>query len=183
MLGLVWALREFRSYLYGQLFLLRTDHSCLRWLTQSEGQWNTEQDACTATPTRYPGTALLSVDGWLPNPELKTWRRALKTSCWPPSRQTQRSNYCGNGWLARAGRWNVTWSVAVTCTCVQRRSSIVSSGDIALDSRSKKGLSRRWCREPSETKSSSQCTTVSTEVTWLSGGRWHDSGADSTGTG
>ncbi|KRX29927.1 hypothetical protein T09_5776, partial [Trichinella sp. T9] len=43
----------------------------------------------------------------LPNSELKTWRRALKTSCWPPSRQTQRSSYCGNGWLARAGRWNV----------------------------------------------------------------------------
>ncbi|KRX69588.1 Protein NYNRIN [Trichinella sp. T6] len=40
----------------------------------------------------------------LPNSQLKTWRRALKPSCSPHSRQTQRSNYCGNGWLARAGR-------------------------------------------------------------------------------
>ncbi|KRY05098.1 Retrovirus-related Pol polyprotein from transposon, partial [Trichinella britovi] len=41
MLGLVWALREFRPYLYGQRFLVRTDHSCLRWLTtfrEPEGQ-------------------------------------------------------------------------------------------------------------------------------------------------
>ncbi|KRY06520.1 Transposon Tf2-9 polyprotein [Trichinella patagoniensis] len=52
----------------------------------------------------------------------------------------------------------------------------VSSCDIAADSRSRKGLSRRWCREPSETKSYSQCTTVGTQVTWLSGGRWHESG-------
>ncbi|KRY26477.1 hypothetical protein T03_16954, partial [Trichinella britovi] len=26
-------------------------------------KWNTEQDACTATPTRYPGTAVHNVDG------------------------------------------------------------------------------------------------------------------------
>ncbi|KRZ49542.1 Retrovirus-related Pol polyprotein from transposon [Trichinella nativa] len=41
MLSLVWALREFRPYLYGQRFLVRTDHSCLRWLTtfrEPEGQ-------------------------------------------------------------------------------------------------------------------------------------------------
>ncbi|KRX42752.1 Retrovirus-related Pol polyprotein from transposon 17.6, partial [Trichinella sp. T6] len=41
MLGLVWALREFRPYLYGQRFLVRTDHSCLRWLRnfkEPEGQ-------------------------------------------------------------------------------------------------------------------------------------------------
>ncbi|XP_003369202.1 Pao retrotransposon peptidase family protein [Trichinella spiralis] len=41
MLGLVWALREFRPYLYGQRFLVRTYHSCLRWLTtfkEPEGQ-------------------------------------------------------------------------------------------------------------------------------------------------
>ncbi|KRZ65375.1 Retrovirus-related Pol polyprotein from transposon, partial [Trichinella papuae] len=41
MLGLVWALREFRPYLYGQPFLVRTDHSCLRWLMtfkEPEGQ-------------------------------------------------------------------------------------------------------------------------------------------------
>ncbi|KRY23113.1 Retrovirus-related Pol polyprotein from transposon [Trichinella patagoniensis] len=31
-LYLVWALREFRPYFYGQRFLVRTDHSCLRWL-------------------------------------------------------------------------------------------------------------------------------------------------------
>ncbi|KRY44651.1 Retrovirus-related Pol polyprotein from transposon, partial [Trichinella britovi] len=41
MLGLVWALREFRPYLYGQRLLGRTDHSCLRWLKnfkEPEGQ-------------------------------------------------------------------------------------------------------------------------------------------------
>ncbi|KRX33182.1 Retrovirus-related Pol polyprotein from transposon [Trichinella murrelli] len=41
MLRLVWALREFRPYLYGQRFLVRTDHSCLRWLRnfkEPEGQ-------------------------------------------------------------------------------------------------------------------------------------------------
>ncbi|KRZ85815.1 Retrovirus-related Pol polyprotein from transposon [Trichinella sp. T8] len=41
MLSLVWALREFRPYLYGQRFLVRTDHSCLRWLRnfkEPEGQ-------------------------------------------------------------------------------------------------------------------------------------------------
>ncbi|KRX33695.1 Retrovirus-related Pol polyprotein from transposon [Trichinella murrelli] len=41
MLGLVWDLGEFRLYLYGQRFLVRTDHSCLRWLRnfkESEGQ-------------------------------------------------------------------------------------------------------------------------------------------------
>ncbi|KRY18985.1 Retrovirus-related Pol polyprotein from transposon [Trichinella patagoniensis] len=44
MLGLVWALREFRPYLYGQRFLVRTDHSCLRWLRnfkEPEGQFYT----------------------------------------------------------------------------------------------------------------------------------------------
>ncbi|KRZ22485.1 Retrovirus-related Pol polyprotein from transposon, partial [Trichinella nativa] len=35
MLGLVWALREFRPYLYGQRFLVCNDHSCLRWLRNS----------------------------------------------------------------------------------------------------------------------------------------------------
>ncbi|KRY45605.1 Retrovirus-related Pol polyprotein from transposon [Trichinella britovi] len=41
MLGFVWALREFRSYIYGLRFLLRTDRSCLRWMTtfkEPEGQ-------------------------------------------------------------------------------------------------------------------------------------------------
>ncbi|KRY33719.1 Retrovirus-related Pol polyprotein from transposon, partial [Trichinella britovi] len=41
MFRLVWALREFRPYLYGQRFLVRTDHSCLRWLLyfkKPEGQ-------------------------------------------------------------------------------------------------------------------------------------------------
>ncbi|KRY03767.1 Transposon Ty3-G Gag-Pol polyprotein [Trichinella patagoniensis] len=33
MLGFVWTLRESRLYLYGQRFLLRTDHICLRCLT------------------------------------------------------------------------------------------------------------------------------------------------------
>ncbi|KRX79010.1 Retrovirus-related Pol polyprotein from transposon 17.6 [Trichinella sp. T6] len=50
MLGLVWALREFRPYLYGQRFLVRTDHSCLRWLRnfkEPEGQ-----DAFMAMLTR-----------------------------------------------------------------------------------------------------------------------------------
>ncbi|KRZ63537.1 hypothetical protein T08_5009, partial [Trichinella sp. T8] len=60
---------------------------------------------------------------------------------------------------------------------------MASSGDIAADSRLRKGLSRRWCREPSGTKSYSQCTTVGTQVTWVSAGRWHESGADSTGPG
>ncbi|KRX49904.1 Transposon Ty3-G Gag-Pol polyprotein [Trichinella murrelli] len=32
MLGLMLALHEFRPYLYGQRFLVRTDHSCRRWL-------------------------------------------------------------------------------------------------------------------------------------------------------
>ncbi|KRY34787.1 Retrovirus-related Pol polyprotein from transposon [Trichinella spiralis] len=34
MLSLVWGLREFRPYLYGQRFLVRTDHSCLRCLAE-----------------------------------------------------------------------------------------------------------------------------------------------------
>ncbi|KRX20025.1 Retrovirus-related Pol polyprotein from transposon [Trichinella nelsoni] len=41
MLSLVWALREFRPYLYGQRFLVRTDHSYMRWLRnfkEPEGQ-------------------------------------------------------------------------------------------------------------------------------------------------
>ncbi|KRX33622.1 Retrovirus-related Pol polyprotein from transposon 17.6 [Trichinella murrelli] len=41
MLRLVCALREFRPYLYGQRVLVRTDHSCLRWLRnfkEPEGQ-------------------------------------------------------------------------------------------------------------------------------------------------
>ncbi|KRX36670.1 hypothetical protein T05_6761 [Trichinella murrelli] len=33
MLGFVWALREFRSYIYGQRFLLHTGRSCLRWIS------------------------------------------------------------------------------------------------------------------------------------------------------
>ncbi|KRZ52550.1 Retrovirus-related Pol polyprotein from transposon [Trichinella nativa] len=50
-LSLVWALREFRPYLYGQRFLVRTDHSRLRWLRnfkEPEGQ-----DAFTAMPMHY----------------------------------------------------------------------------------------------------------------------------------
>ncbi|KRZ82582.1 Retrovirus-related Pol polyprotein from transposon [Trichinella sp. T8] len=40
MLGLIWTLREFRPYLYGQRFLVRTDHSCLRCLTTfKEPEW------------------------------------------------------------------------------------------------------------------------------------------------
>ncbi|KRY16389.1 Retrovirus-related Pol polyprotein from transposon [Trichinella patagoniensis] len=41
MLSLVWTLREFRPYLYGQRYLVRTDHNCLRWLKtfkEPEGQ-------------------------------------------------------------------------------------------------------------------------------------------------
>ncbi|KRX48479.1 hypothetical protein T05_3657 [Trichinella murrelli] len=104
MLGLVWALREFRSYLYGQLFLLRTDHSCLRWNQRGRlpGGWrvkrsstsklNTEQDVCSLTPTRYPGTALLNVaqsfkDQFLAaqkaDPEIQLLRQWLVGTCWP----------------------------------------------------------------------------------------------------
>ncbi|KRX35647.1 Retrovirus-related Pol polyprotein from transposon [Trichinella murrelli] len=40
MLSLVWTLREFHPYLYGQRFLVRTDHSCLRCLTTfKEREW------------------------------------------------------------------------------------------------------------------------------------------------
>ncbi|KRZ52463.1 Retrovirus-related Pol polyprotein from transposon opus [Trichinella nativa] len=63
MLGFVWALREFRSYLYGRL------HGNVDVLSR------TSFTQCGRLP-----------------------------SCSPHSRQTQRSNYCGNGWLARAGR-------------------------------------------------------------------------------
>ncbi|KRX15925.1 Retrovirus-related Pol polyprotein from transposon 17.6 [Trichinella nelsoni] len=139
---LVWALREFRPYLYGQRFVVRTDHSCLRWLTtfkEPEGQvarWleslaELDFEKGVHAPSR------------LPNSEVNTWRRALKTSCVLPSRRTQRSNYCGKGWLARTGRWDVPRSVALTCMCC-----------------SSNGAARRWCREPSETKSYCQCTTV-----------------------
>ncbi|KRX27221.1 Retrovirus-related Pol polyprotein from transposon [Trichinella nelsoni] len=41
MFGFVWTLREFRPYLYGQRFLVRTDYSYLHWLRnfkESEGQ-------------------------------------------------------------------------------------------------------------------------------------------------
>ncbi|KRZ65623.1 Retrovirus-related Pol polyprotein from transposon 17.6, partial [Trichinella papuae] len=41
LLALVWSIKEFRPYLYGQQFDARTDHSCLRWLRnfkEPEGQ-------------------------------------------------------------------------------------------------------------------------------------------------
>ncbi|KRZ75580.1 Retrovirus-related Pol polyprotein from transposon 17.6 [Trichinella papuae] len=41
LLALVWSIKEFRPYLYGQHFDVRTDHSCLRWLRnfkEPEGQ-------------------------------------------------------------------------------------------------------------------------------------------------
>ena len=41
MLSLVWAVRHFRPYLYGQKFIVRTDHSALQWLRsfrEPEGQ-------------------------------------------------------------------------------------------------------------------------------------------------
>ncbi|KRY64642.1 Retrovirus-related Pol polyprotein from transposon [Trichinella pseudospiralis] len=41
LLALVWSIKEFRPYLYGQQFDVRTDHSCLRWLRnfkEPEGQ-------------------------------------------------------------------------------------------------------------------------------------------------
>ncbi|KRZ02829.1 Transposon Ty3-I Gag-Pol polyprotein, partial [Trichinella zimbabwensis] len=41
LLALMWSIKEFRPYLYGQQFDARTDHSCLRWLRnfkEPEGQ-------------------------------------------------------------------------------------------------------------------------------------------------
>ncbi|KRY52588.1 Retrovirus-related Pol polyprotein from transposon [Trichinella britovi] len=41
MLALVWAVKQFRPYLYGQKFTVRTDHNSLRWLRnfrEPEGQ-------------------------------------------------------------------------------------------------------------------------------------------------
>ena len=32
MLGVVWAVRNFRSYLWGRHFIVRTDHNSLQWL-------------------------------------------------------------------------------------------------------------------------------------------------------
>ncbi|KRX13115.1 Retrovirus-related Pol polyprotein from transposon, partial [Trichinella nelsoni] len=173
-LGLVWALRKFRPYLYGQRFLLRTDHSCLRWLTtfkEPEGQiarWLESLAELDFEVEHRAGRLHGNADALS---QTSCTQCGRLTSCWLPSRRTQRSNYCGNGWLARAGRWNVPRSVAATCTCCGSNGAagwmkIASSGDIAADSRPRKGLSRRWCREPSETKSYSQCTTVGTQVTW-----------------
>ena len=41
MLALVWGIRQFRPYLYGQAFQARTDHNSLKWLhnfREPEGQ-------------------------------------------------------------------------------------------------------------------------------------------------
>ena len=32
MLALVWSVRQFRAYLWGRKFIVRTDHNALRWL-------------------------------------------------------------------------------------------------------------------------------------------------------
>ncbi|KRY42282.1 Retrovirus-related Pol polyprotein from transposon 17.6 [Trichinella spiralis] len=214
MLGLVWALREFRPYLYGQRFLVRTDHSCLRWLTtfkEPEGQvarWLeslaeldfevehragrlhgnadalsrtsctqcgrlVEGSACAVqaaqlrtedVPQNFKGQLLAAQQA---DPKIQLLRQWLVGASWRvecPPECSRDMHVCGSdgavGWMKMA-----------------------LSGDIAADSRPRKGLSRRWCREPSETKSYRQCTTVGTQVTWVSAGRWHESGADSTGPG
>ena len=41
MLPLIWAIRQFRPYLYGKKFTVRTDHNALKWLCsfhEPEGQ-------------------------------------------------------------------------------------------------------------------------------------------------
>ena len=41
MLALIWAIRQFRPYLYGKKFTVRTDHNALKWLCtfhEPEGQ-------------------------------------------------------------------------------------------------------------------------------------------------
>ncbi|KRY16099.1 hypothetical protein T12_7751 [Trichinella patagoniensis] len=76
-------------------------------------------------------------------------------------------------------------SVAM-CTCCGSsgavgRGNMASSVDIAADSWMRKGLSSCWYREPSGVKSCNPWTTVSTQVTWTNGGRWHESEAISAG--
>ncbi|KRX63101.1 Retrovirus-related Pol polyprotein from transposon [Trichinella sp. T9] len=91
MLRLVCALREFRPYLYGQRVLVRTDHSCLRWLRnfkEPEGQ-----DAFMAMLTRCHGPVAFSAgadeeqDQLLTvqqaDPEIQLLRQWVTSGSWP----------------------------------------------------------------------------------------------------
>ncbi|KRX37343.1 Retrovirus-related Pol polyprotein from transposon 17.6 [Trichinella murrelli] len=88
MFGFVWALREFWPYLYSQRFLVRTDHSCLHWLSnfkEPEGQ----------------------VARWLESLAEVDFETVGRGQCMrSPSYPTQKSDYCGSGCVARTGRWD-----------------------------------------------------------------------------
>ncbi|KRX75077.1 Retrovirus-related Pol polyprotein from transposon [Trichinella sp. T6] len=145
MLGLVWALREFRPYLYGQRFLVRTDHSCLRWLRNFKepeaqldfevehraGRLHGNADALSRASSTHCGRLSIMerlVAAQQADSDIRLLRQWLVGANWPvecPMRDM-----------------HVLWRSGVV-----GRMKMVSSGDIAADSRLRKGLSRCWYRE------------------------------------
>ena len=77
MLALVWATRHFRPYLYGRPFILRTDHSSLRWLhnfKEPEGQvarWLELLSEFQYRVIHRPGAQYINADSlsWRPCPQ------------------------------------------------------------------------------------------------------------------
>ncbi|KRY26606.1 Retrovirus-related Pol polyprotein from transposon 17.6 [Trichinella spiralis] len=68
LLALMWSIKEFRPYLYGQQFDVRTDYSCLRWLhnfKEPEGQvarWLEQLAEYDFNVLRQPGRAHCNAD-------------------------------------------------------------------------------------------------------------------------
>ncbi|KRX56874.1 Retrovirus-related Pol polyprotein from transposon 17.6 [Trichinella sp. T9] len=135
MLSLVWALREFRPYLYGQRFLVRTDHICLRCLAELDfevehraGRLYGNADAPShASSTQCGRLSIIErlVAAQQADSDIRLLRQWLVGANWPvecPMRDM-----------------HVLWRSGVV-----GRMKMVSSGDIAADSWLRKGLSRCW---------------------------------------
>lgn len=64
MLALVWAINYFRSYLYGNIFLVRTDHSALTYLQSFADQntpllsWSIKLSEIDFTVEHRPGSKI-----------------------------------------------------------------------------------------------------------------------------
>ncbi|KRZ88626.1 Transposon Ty3-I Gag-Pol polyprotein, partial [Trichinella sp. T8] len=101
-----------------------------RWTSK----WNTEPDACTATPTHYLAPVVHSVDGL---------QRTVVGR--PADRSRNPTTAAVVVWRELAG--GMPPECAATCTCCGSSDAVcwrkmASSGDIAADSRLRKGLSR-----------------------------------------